>query len=220
MGSDVYHATDRRPIAARQWAVMNRLAAALARAGVSANAISLSGMICAILGGVCLWQTATADVIPLRITWLAAAALIQLRLLANLLDGMVAISTGKASPLGELFNDAPDRISDVAILIGMGYALGGHPILGWVAALLALLTAYVRVLGKSLGVPSDFRGPMAKPHRMFFVTVVALLNAAAPSGLQQLSPVLWCLAVICVGCLITIGRRMLNIASALRSRPR
>lgn len=36
-------------------------------------------------------------------------------MLANMLDGMVAIESGRASPLGELYNDAPDRIAEAAV---------------------------------------------------------------------------------------------------------
>ena len=39
--------------------------------------------------------------------------------------------------------------------------------LGWAAAVLALLTAYIRALSGSLGLPQRFLGPMAKQHRMF-----------------------------------------------------
>jgi phosphatidylglycerophosphate synthase len=217
MGGDAYQASDRRPIAARRLAVTNRLAAALSRAGVNANSISIGGMICGILVGVCLWYTASTEVVVARILWLAAAALVQLRLLANLLDGMVAMASGKASRLGELYNEAPDRVSDAAILIGLGYAVGGHPILGWAAALLAVTTAYVRVFGKSAGLPSDFRGPMAKQHRMFLVTLCSVFCAIAPSDLQRGHPATWCLGIIIVGCLVTIGRRLAKMASDLRN---
>ena len=49
--------------------------------------------------------------------------------------------------------------------------------LGWCAAVLAVLTAYVRVLGGSLGVTQHFIGPMAKQHRMFTLTIATLLSA-------------------------------------------
>jgi len=63
---------------------------------------------------------------------------------------MVAIASGTASPVGELYNDVPDRFSDAATFIGLGFAAGGYPMLGWIAAILAIMTAYVRILGKSL----------------------------------------------------------------------
>jgi hypothetical protein len=40
----------------------------------------------------------------------------------------------------------------------------------------AVMTAYVREIGKSAGAPVDFGGPMAKPHRMFVMTLAALLS--------------------------------------------
>src|SRR5207245_4613587 len=117
-----------------------------------------------------------------RVAWLAAALLIQLRLLANMLDGMVAIECRRASPVGELFNEVPDRISDVATLIGAGYAAGGDVTLGYLAACVALFTAYVRAMGKAAGANQEFGGPMAKQQRMFIVTVIAVYCAVVPDN--------------------------------------
>ena len=89
-----------------------------------------------------------------------------MRLLANLLDGMVAVQANKASLLGEVFYEVPDRLSDLFILVGLGYAAQGIPTVGGLAATGAILTAYVRAFGASLGLGQDFRGPMAKPQRM------------------------------------------------------
>ena len=41
---------------------------------------------------------------------------VQLRLLCNLLDGMVAVEQGKQTPFGVLYNEMPDRVSDSALL--------------------------------------------------------------------------------------------------------
>ena len=212
----VYEVTDRRPIAARRLALVNRLAAWLSRVGLSANAISVVGMIFGVVAGACLWLTNLTGPMVGRVLFLAGAGLVQLRLLANMMDGMVAVASGTASPLGELFNEAPDRVSDAAVLVGLGYAAGGWPALGWLAALLAVFTAYVRALGKSAGAGSDFRGPMAKQQRMFLVTAVAVLCAIAPSLIVR-SAGAWCLGVICAGCVVTICRRLARIAHNLRS---
>jgi phosphatidylglycerophosphate synthase len=216
MDEDAYQVTDRRPIAARRFAVFHRMAAGLARAHVTANSISVVGMICGLLAGVSLYFTSSVGPLAGRILWLAAAGLVQLRLLANMLDGMVAIASGTASKVGELFNEMPDRISDAATLIGLGYAAGGEPVLGWSAALLAVFTAYVRSMGNAAGAGSDFRGPMAKQQRMFLVTFTGLFCAIAPAQLLR-SPATWCLWIICAGCVVTIWRRLSGIASNLRS---
>jgi phosphatidylglycerophosphate synthase len=160
-----YQPSERRPIASRRWPIWNHSARWLARSGVSPNGISIAGMVFGILAGFALAVTAW---IPgwERLAWIAGTIFIQLRLLANLLDGMVAIESGKASLVGELYNEVPDRVSDSAILIGAGYAIGGDAILGFAAACVALFTAYVRAMGKAAGAPQEYCGPMAKPQRM------------------------------------------------------
>ena len=57
-----------------------------------------------------------------RIFWLVAALGAQLRLTANMLDGMVALASCRDSKVGELYNEVPDRVSDAAVFIGVGYA--------------------------------------------------------------------------------------------------
>ena len=149
-----------------------------------------------------------------RWLFLAGAVLVQLRLLANVLDGMVAVGRGVASPVGELYNEIPDRISDCAVLIGIGYA-AFDPALGLLAALFAVLTAYVRATGRAAGAPSDFRGPMAKQQRMAVATVAALICAVAPASWTWpiLTAALW---LIAVGSAFTAGRRLVGIAGHLR----
>jgi phosphatidylglycerophosphate synthase len=160
---------------------------------------------------------------------LAGALLIQLRLLANMLDGMVAIEGGKASPVGELYNEVPDRVSDVATLIGAGYAAGGDPTLGYLAACVALFTAYVRAMGKAAGANQEFGGPMAKQQRMFIVTVIAVYCAVVPDnwhpvwtlspspGEPGLGPGLMAAALVLIilGGIVTVIRRLFRIAATL-----
>jgi phosphatidylglycerophosphate synthase len=197
--------SDRRPIAARRLGVVQRLAALLVRRGASADGISLAGMAAGLLAGLCLaaiaWWPGAAMAL-----WLLGALFIQLRLLANLLDGMVAIGRGIASPAGELFNEVPDRVSDTAVLAGLGIAAGDLA-LGLAAALAAMATAYLRAVGKAAGAPSDFRGPMAKQHRMALVTALAIACALLPAGWTAALPglALW---VILLLSLLTSWRRL------------
>ena len=221
-----YQPGDRRPIAARSWHVSARLASWLARQGASPNGISVFGMFAGIAAGAAFWATSPhAGLIGWEwIFFLAAALCIQLRLLANLLDGMVAVESGKASLVGELYNDVPDRVSDTATLVGAGYALGGEPVLGYLAACAALFTAYVRTLGKACGAPQEFCGPMAKQQRMFVLTVLALYYALAPRSWQPTWPdgrwglIAAGLLIIVLGAVATAVRRLLRIAHNLRTK--
>src|SRR5690349_8833323 len=99
-----YEPTDRRPIASRDRRIWQKIASVLAARNISPNAISIAGMFAGIVAGLALYFTRTVDGWPQRLLWLGAAVGIQLRLLANMLDGMVAIESRCASPLGELYN--------------------------------------------------------------------------------------------------------------------
>ena len=144
-----------------------------------------------------------------------------MRLLANLLDGMVAVHANKASSLGEVFNEVPDRLSDVFILVGLGYAAHGHPTLGGLAAAGAILTAYVRAFGASLGLGQDFCGPMAKPQRMFFVSLGTIVLGSTPHAWSSVGgygiPV-WVLYAVFIGSLLTACRRLLHITRQLKEQ--
>lgn len=229
--------SDRRPIATRSsgWAIA--LTTLLARNGVSANAISVLGMVACTLGGIALMLTSRispdGDANWLndgdRWLWLLAGVMCQVRLVCNMLDGMVAMARGTASPVGALYNELPDRVSDVAVLVGLGYAGMGNPTLGWLCALLAVLTAYVRAAVKvagGAGVAQDFCGPMAKQHRMALVTALSVFMAIAPSSWRGVIEVgatgAWtvpevALSLMAVGCVVTIFRRIARGASALRA---
>jgi phosphatidylglycerophosphate synthase len=181
----------------------------------------VTGLAFGILAGVLLATTGHAGPLARRLLFLGAAGAIQLRLLCNLLDGLVAIEHSRASRLGELFNEIPDRVSDAATLIGAGYAIGGVSALGYLAACVALFTAYVRAMGKVAGAAQEFCGPMAKQQRMFLITVASVYCALAPSTWQPTGVrtgagiVSAALLVIIVGGLLTSLRRLRRIAAAL-----
>lgn len=220
MSQDDYQPTDRRPIKSRDTTWAAGIASWLAARGVSANMISVLGMIAAIGAGVAFAATSHTTDLAQRGLWLAGAVLCQGRLLCNLFDGMVAIARGIDSPKGELYNEVPDRISDAAIFIGLGYAAGSEPVLGYAAALLAVFVAYVRAMGKSMGAPNDFCGPMAKPQRMALATLLAAYLALAPtawrlSGDAAGGEVKGILLVIIIGCTLTAVRRLMRAAKYL-----
>jgi phosphatidylglycerophosphate synthase len=197
------------------------LAARLAAAGVKPNSVSIAGVVFACVSAVTFYISAGVAAEGRAALLLVAAACIQLRLLCNLLDGMLAVECCLQTPAGEVFNELPDRVADVMILAAAGYAareLPTAPILGWAAAVAALFTAYVRVLGGALGLRQQFIGPMAKQHRMFVLTLAAILAAieTLTSGTARTIPV--ALAVILAGSLLTAMRRVHRIAMEAGAR--
>jgi len=201
---------DRRPIKARdtRWACFT--ARGLTSLGISPNAISIFGMVAAMAAGASFYLTRY----PLgfqRALWIGGAMLVFLRLLANMFDGIVAIEQGKATQVGVLYNEVPDRVSDAAILIGSGYAAGGSVEVGYLAACVALFIAYVRSMARTAGAPSDFGGPMAKQQRMFLVIVAALWGPNHEWGAMALV-----LVLVVLGGGLTAALRLGRAAQALQ----
>lgn len=219
MTTDATTASARRPLKTRdaRWAKV--LSERLARAGASPNGISVVSVVVACGAGTAFWRagqtTTSAEACAL---FVLGGVLIQTRLLCNMLDGMVALESGRRSPVGEIYNDLPDRLADVFIIVGAGYAtaLPWGVTVGWVAATLAVLTAYVRLLGRALGTPSFFIGPMAKPHRMAALTAASAVAAVAVWWGYAGRVIAVALAVIAVGAAWTCVRRLARICAALR----
>jgi phosphatidylglycerophosphate synthase len=210
----------RRPIRARQTKWAHLIASGLARIGVTPNQISIASVLAAGAAGISLCAGARVESTGLRIALpVLAAAFVQLRLLCNLFDGMVAVEGGRKTKSGEVFNDFPDRIADPLVLVGAGYAISGHGIeLGWAAGLLAVMTAYVRVLGGSMGVTQSFMGPMAKQHRMAVMTVACVAQSveAAIGASPRILTI--ALLIIIAGCVVTVCRRLLRIVREAETR--
>lgn len=212
-------ASDRRPLKTRSavWAgVVSRL---FLRLGFKPDGVSLFGIPCATLAGAAILYAPHSP--HSWIFWLLAATGVQCRLLCNMLDGMLAVEGGLKSPLGELFNELPDRLEDALILVPLGYA-GGTDLsiaLGWGAACGAIATAYLRAMGAGITGHHDFRGPMAKPHRMAAVTLLCLVMVGLDPT-HTFFPILqYGLAVIVLGIAITCFRRIRLLARTLTEKP-
>jgi phosphatidylglycerophosphate synthase len=212
----------RRPIASRETKWASAVARWLAARRIRPNLISLFSVIFGTCSGACFVATAFFDSTDFRVLfYFLAAVFIQLRLLCNLFDGMVAVEGGFRTKSGEVFNDCPDRIADPLILIGAGYAASDVSFLttmGWAAALSAVITAYIRVLGVSCGTKQYFAGPMAKQHRMAVMTVAALVGAIETLMHWPARGMAVVLGVIILGCIITIIRRLKMIINELESK--
>jgi phosphatidylglycerophosphate synthase len=214
-------ATSRRPLKSRDTGWARAFAAQLARWRVTPNSISVISIFFAAGAGVALYFSGHTTPLHRALRVAAAAAGIQLRLLCNLLDGMVAVEGGMKTKSGEVYNDLPDRVADSLILVAAGYAVPGFPYgtaLGWCAALLAVFTAYVRMLGGAAGLPQSFIGPMAKQQRMAVMTFACLLSIFETEFLP-VGAVLWiALIIVNAGCVLTIVRRTAKIVRELESR--
>jgi phosphatidylglycerophosphate synthase len=213
---------DRRPLRTRERGWAKALASLLVRWKVRPNTISMVSIVFAFGAGVAFFASRNAEGAQRVLLLIAAAAGIQLRLICNMLDGMVAVEGKMASKTGDIFNELPDRIADPLIIVPAGYAIVRFyslgPTLGWCAGLLAVMTAYVRVLAGSVRAKQDFCGPMAKQHRMATLTLAAIVDAAAGYLRFRDYALMLALIVIIAGTVITMIRRTWRMAAELESR--
>jgi len=210
---------NRRPLRSRQTAWAQAAARRIDGAGITPNMISAGAVLAAVVGGGSLALVGLiGDMVVLRGALLLVAALaIQARLLCNLFDGLVAIEGGKAAKDGPFWNEAPDRLADILFFAGAGIA-AGHPALGWSVAALAVLTAYLRELGRAEGLPPDFRGPMAKQHRMAALTLACLLAVVEPMISDAPRLLAFALWIIAIGTIATATIRATRMVGALKAR--
>jgi phosphatidylglycerophosphate synthase len=216
-----YQPTSRRPIAELFRRTTRGTVQFCVDRGIHPDAVSYASIVAAAAAAVCFWQAQAwaALLIP-------AVLFCYLRLWLNMLDGMVALASGKASRKGEIVNDLPDRVSDVIIFVGAGYSGLCHPMGGYWAAIFALLVAYVGTTGQAIGVQREFSGLMSKPFRMVALNAGAWLTLALLwwgdgriqyGGLTVLD---WTFGVIIAGCVQTIWVRLVRILRSLRALER
>lgn len=170
----------------------------LVRAGVSADAVTVAGVLFAGLGGLGVWVGRHGG------PWLLlvpAGAL--LRTAGNALDGWIAQDTGTARPLGEVLNETADRVADVAMVLPIAIvpSVPGLLVAGTLSAM--LVVSFLGVVIKAAGGPRVYTGVMGKPDRMAVLSVAAIVGMVADPAVA-FTVGLW---VVLGGALITLGQR-------------
>jgi CDP-diacylglycerol--glycerol-3-phosphate 3-phosphatidyltransferase len=151
-------------------ALLRPLAAALHRAGVTANQVTVSACVVSVaLGAWLAVHPQSAGLFLLVPPWFA------LRMALNALDGMLAREFGQASPLGAYLNELGDVISDTALYIPFALLPGSSPWLAGAIVGLAIVSEMAGVLALVVGGARRYDGPMGKSDRAFVFGAVGLL---------------------------------------------
>jgi phosphatidylglycerophosphate synthase len=214
-----YEPTSRRPIGEGFRSTARFATALCVRLNIHPDAISYASVVAATIAALCFWKSGFQP----RLLFVAPL-FCYLRLWFNMLDGMVALASGKASWRGEILNDLPDRVSDVVIFAGVAHSGWMNPFLGYWAAIFALVTAYVGMFGQAVGVQREFSGVMSKPWRMVALHLGAWITLAYfwwNDGVVFLGDFMildWACLIIIIGCLQTIAVRLKRIMVALRAK--
>jgi CDP-diacylglycerol---glycerol-3-phosphate 3-phosphatidyltransferase len=157
-------------------AVLRGLADRCIARGISADALTATGLTAAALAGG-LIAAAGAPPQP----WLALATpLLFVRITCNALDGMVARDTGTARPWGAVLNEVGDRAADLLCFGGLILSGALTPPVALALLPLLLFASYVGVVGQVAGGGRSHAGPLGKADRMLLLGVYCCLAPFVP----------------------------------------
>jgi CDP-diacylglycerol--glycerol-3-phosphate 3-phosphatidyltransferase len=185
---------------------MRPLGAQIRRTGITANHLTVTGLVMAV-----------AAAVTIANGWLRAGLLLLvLTAVPDVLDGAVAKASGTASPRGAFFDSVVDRVSDALLLGGVAWYLastqpGRIAVLPFAVMAASMLISYERAKAEALGF--DARGGlMERAERLAFLAFGLLFESL-------LVAVLWVMLVLT---LFTAGQRFVTVwrqASAPQVQP-
>jgi CDP-diacylglycerol--glycerol-3-phosphate 3-phosphatidyltransferase len=187
--------------------VVDPVARALLRAGVSPDVVTVAGTAGVVIAAVGL---ATRGHLVIAAFVITACAL------TDMLDGAMARARGTTSRFGALLDSTMDRIADGAIFGALAYWLATQHLYATLAATLICLIAgqvvsYVKARAEGLGLSANV-GIAERTERLLIIGLGGLAwGLHLPHALDV---ALWLLAVLSV---ITIGQRMSHVYRQARA---
>jgi CDP-diacylglycerol--glycerol-3-phosphate 3-phosphatidyltransferase len=171
----------------------------LARAGVTANQVTIHAAILSALGGlaVLLYPQAKWPLLLLPI-------ILFVRMALNAIDGMLAREHGMKSPLGAILNELSDVLADAALYLPLALVPGISAPFVVVMVVVAIVTEMAGVVAIQVGAERRYDGPFGKSDRAFLFGLLALLiGLGVPGGIW-----VTCVLGICIALgLLTIWKR-------------
>jgi len=187
-------------------ALLRPLADGLAKAGVTANGVTLAALALSLAHGAWL-----ALLPQSRWPFLLLPVTLFLRMALNAIDGMMAREHGMKSPDGAVLNELGDVISDAALYLPFALVAGMN-------AALVVLVAIAAIIGEMAGGLSGTRrydGPLGKSDRAFAFGLLGFLIGIG------IAPGRWTtviLAVLLALSALTILNRACNIVAEAKAK--
>ena len=172
---------------------------ALAKAGVTANQVTIGAMLLSLATGAAL-------VILQETRWVLflVPATLLVRMALNAIDGMLAREHDMQSALGGLLNELGDVVSDVALYAPFGLIAGVSTVAVNVTVVLAVLSEMTGVVAVQLGASRRYDGPMGKSDRALAFGLLAVLLGF---GLLTDAWVNTCIGIVAMLIAITVFNR-------------
>jgi len=153
-------------------ALLRPIAAALARAGISANAVTVAALLMSLAQGA--WLAAMpASRWPLFLLPLV----LFLRMALNAIDGMMAREQGQATPAGAVLNEVSDVAADAVLYLPFALIAGLSAPLVVLVVVTGVIAEMTGALGPMIGGRRSYAGPLGKSDRALAFGLLALLLA-------------------------------------------
>ena len=177
--------------------------ARLARAGVTANQVTVAAAVGSVLVGVVI-----AALAPERWPFLLLPFWLFARMALNAMDGMLAREFGQKTPLGAYLNEIADVVSDAALYAPFAWLAVFGPFWIGLVIVLSALTELAGVLGPTIGASRRYDGPLGKSDRALVFGALGLwigLGGPLPDWWVWLMPALAALLAFTVGNRVRAG---------------
>jgi len=159
--------------------VLRPLCAGLARAGVTANQVTIAAAVLSVAEGVAIYWSGAE-----RWSLLLMPVVLFLRMGLNAIDGMLAREWNQKSRLGAILNELGDVVSDTALYLPFAIIPGVSAILVALTVALAVMTEMTGVVAVQVGAPRRYDGPFGKSDRaLAFGTLAFVLGIGIRAGL-------------------------------------
>lgn len=167
--------------------LLRPLVRALARAGATANQITLAAVLLAFAVGAALLVCADRAVL------LLLPAALFLRMALNAIDGMLAREHAQASKLGAILNELGDVVADVAMYLPLALRPEFPAVPVVLVVVAAIVVEMTGVIGVQIGASRRYDGPFGKSDRAFAFGALGLLLGLGVPGGAWIGWLLWLL---------------------------
>ncbi|MDK2825794.1 CDP-diacylglycerol--glycerol-3-phosphate 3-phosphatidyltransferase [Methanolobus vulcani] len=192
-----------RPVASK---ILEPMAVAIAKMGISPNTISMISLLFAALAGILYYRSAFD---PLLV--LVAGLLVALNSFLDAMDGLVARYMNASSARGDFLDHVIDRYSDVFIICGIFF--GGYVEwqIGVITIVGVLLTSYLGTQAQALNLGRYYGGIIGRADRLVLIMLSSVIYYFYQAEVFGFSSLGWMILIIGVGSHITAFQRIAHV---------
>jgi len=184
--------------------LLRPITSGLARAGVTANQLTLAALLLSFAAGAVIFYC------HVRRSLLLLPLALFVRMALNAIDGMLAREHNQKTSLGAILNELGDVLSDSALYLPLALVAGFDSRLVVLIVLLAVISEMTGVIGVQIGVSRRYDGPMGKSDRAFVFGALGLLLGMNLPIVPFVPYVLWLVLALLLFTIINRARGALK----------